>query len=306
MKTCRLMVLLALVATPALAGDMKNREGVLWRIEYGSVPPSHVLGTMHSADERVLAMPDGARAAFEAADTLALELLLAKPEAAQKAAMVMGQTFLLTDSRTLDGLIGEERFNAVSSVLERLGMPPMISRMMKPWAAYLLVNAPPPRTDADGNAIQPLDYRLELDAREAGKKLVALEAIEEQADLFTSKDEEAEIRLLSQLVDTAEKRGGLQRYLDALFALMLDLYEAEDIGTIIEISQPPMPPEDQAAIEEFMERAIYRRNARMTQRMIDLITHGNAFIAIGAAHLPGEKGIVNLLAERGYMVTRVQ
>jgi hypothetical protein len=67
-----------------------------------------------------------------------------------------------------------------------------------------------------------------------------------------------------------------------------------------------MPPEDQAAIENFMERAVYRRNARMTQRMIDLITHGNAFIAIGAAHLPGEKGIVNLLAKRGYKVTRVQ
>lgn len=295
----------AFTAVPTFAAEMVNAQGVLWRIDYGAVPPSHVLGTMHSADDRVLDMPNGAQAAFEAADTLALELLLARPEAAQNAAMVLSQSFLLTDGRSLDALIGAQRFAAVANALERVGLPSQIARMMKPWSAYLMVNAPPPRRDAGGKPVPALDTRLELDARAAGKKLVALESIEEQAVLFSSKDEAAEIKLLSQLVDIGEKRGGLSRYLDALFVLMLDLYDTEEIGMIIEISQPPVPPEDQAALELFMERAVWRRNARMVQRMDGLITRGNAFIAIGAAHLPGDKGIVNLLAKRGYKITRV-
>ena len=301
-----LLVAATVCATPGLAKELVNGQGILRRIDHGSVPPSHLFGTMHSADERVLDMPPGAQAAFAAADTLALELLLARPEAKQRAAMVLGQSFLLTDGRSLDALIGEQRFTAVSNALARIGLPPMVARIMKPWSAYLLVNAPPPRLDADGAPIPALDARLELDARAAGKKLVALESIEEQADLFASKDEAAEIKLLGQLVDTGEARGGLTRYLDALFTLMLELYDAEDIGTIIEITQPPMPPEDQAALEMFMERAIWRRNARMVERMDSLIAHGNAFIAIGAAHLPGEKGIVNMLVKRGYKITRVQ
>ena len=51
--------------------------------------------------------------------------------------------------------------------------------------------------------------------------------------------------------------------------------------------------------------ALWHRNVRMVKRMSDLVSRGNAFIAIGAAHLPGDKGLVNLLAESGYKITRV-
>ena len=50
---------------------------------------------------------------------------------------------------------------------------------------------------------------------------------------------------------------------------------------------------------------MFRRNARMVQRMDLLLTNGNAFVAIGAGHLPGRKGIINMLAQRGYNVSRV-
>ena len=181
-----LLVAATVCATPGLAKELVNGQGILRRIDHGSVPPSHLFGTMHSADERVLDMPPGAQAAFAAADTLALELLLARPEAKQRAAMVLGQSFLLTDGRSLDASIGEQRFTAVSNALARIGLPPMVARIMKPWSAYLLVNTPPPRLDADGAPIPALDARLALDARAAGKKLVALESIEDQADLFAS------------------------------------------------------------------------------------------------------------------------
>ena len=52
-------------------------------------------------------------------------------------------------------------------------------------------------------------------------------------------------------------------------------------------------------------RLLDERNARMVERMAPRLTEGDAFIAVGALHLPGERGILNLLAERGYRIFRV-
>ena len=307
-KTLRafLLVALSLTATPGLAEDILYGQGILWRIDYGAVAPSYLLGTMHTADERVLEMPNGAREAFEAADTLALELLLAEPHARYRATMAQLAGFFLTDGRTLGTLIGEQRFELLSAVLAERGIPPILSRLMNPWAAYIIIQWPPPQHDADGIEIEPLDSRLEIDARAAGKRLFALEATKEQAELMASNDEAFETWLLTEVIDAGEANGGLATYLAASHAQSLDRYDAEDIAAILEDFEAPLPPAQKAANKKFLKRFLWRRNARMVQRMISLIVRGNSFIAVGAAHLPGEKGIVNMLVKRGYKVTRVQ
>ena len=43
----------------------------------------------------------------------------------------------------------------------------------------------------------------------------------------------------------------------------------------------------------------------MVDRMAPRLAEGNAFIAVGALHLPGEKGVLNLLQQGGYRVSAV-
>jgi len=74
---------------------------------------------------------------------------------------------------------------------------------------------------------------------------------------------------------------------------------------ILEVTQPPMPAEEAAAVDMILDRLLFQRNVVMVDRMESLLARGNAFIAIGAAHLPGERGVINLLAEKGYTVTLV-
>jgi len=303
----RLAVAWALAFAPlaALAETPINGQGLLWRIEAPGAAASHLFGTMHSADERVLAMPAAARQAFEAADIVALELLIASPEAEQELAGVIGPGIALTDGRSLDRIIGRDPFNQVADVLRRFDVPRVLVRGLKPWAAYLMMNAPPPRRDAEGNDIPALDQRLELDARAGGKELLALETFAEQATLLESRDEAIEVELLENLIAQGQRVGGLPRYMDAMFALIIDLYVTEDIGTILEVATPPMPKAQQIALDTFIERALNQRNRVMAERMAPLIARGNAFVAVGAAHLPGQAGLVNLLAKKGYTISRV-
>ncbi len=61
----------------------------------------------------------------------------------------------------------------------------------------------------------------------------------------------------------------------------------------------------QALAESFQEDFIVARNKRMVARMADILGEGGSFVAVGALHLPGDEGVLNLLAEQGYKVTRV-
>ena len=58
-------------------------------------------------------------------------------------------------------------------------------------------------------------------------------------------------------------------------------------------------------MEPFLRRLNDERNVTMVNRMAVRLAEGGAFIAVGALHLPGERGLVSLLTQAGYTVTRV-
>ena len=90
---------------------------------------------------------------------------------------------------------------------------------------------------------------------------------------------------------------------DQLFS-MLDAYLDRDLGALVELQQQFMYAETDID-DRFMAALVDKRNQRMVQRMQGLLAEGNAFIAIGALHLPGEKGVLHLLEQQGYSVTPV-
>ena len=55
--------------------------------------------------------------------------------------------------------------------------------------------------------------------------------------------------------------------------------------------------------EEFVENFIYSRNKIMTERAVRIIDENKTFIAVGAAHLYGEKGMISLLTKEGFILT---
>jgi uncharacterized protein YbaP (TraB family) len=57
---------------------------------------------------------------------------------------------------------------------------------------------------------------------------------------------------------------------------------------------------------EFYSNFIVKRNQKWIPVIAELIQKKSAFIAVGAAHLPGEEGVLHLLKESGYTITPVE
>lgn len=275
----------AYAQTAAAAFD----KGLLWRIEKPGMAPSYLFGTVHLADKRVTTLPGAVREQFDAARSFAMEVSLDQSNIAALAARMV-----YLDGRDLPAVAGEALFNKLVPLTAGLGLPPEMARLFKPWAMVLLLQMP--QQDAEG----VLDFMLQRMAAQQGKALHYLETVDEQVAAFESMSEPDQLALLKHAVEThhefkAQAEKLLQAYLQRDLGLMWQIGEEDIIG------RPELKPLKQV----FDQRLLYDRNTRMVERMQPQLQTGAAFIAVGALHLYGDRGLLNLLARDGYRVTRV-
>jgi len=88
--------------------------------------------------------------------------------------------------------------------------------------------------------------------------------------------------------------------IDVMHAELLAAYRRRDLSELMTISEADMQQGDQRLADEFRQRLLVDRNHRMAERMEQYLQQGKAFVAVGALHLPGEDGLLNLLEQQGY------
>lgn len=287
LRVSAVALLAFLAAAPALAAETFER-GLLWRIEGKGAPPSHVFGTVHLSDPRVTRLPPPVAREFDQARSVSLELTLDNSNV-----LALANRMLFTDGRDLPGVAGAELFGKAAAITAGLGLPEPLLRMFKPWAVALLLSAPPQ------DPSQVLDAVLARAAREQGKPVHELEGMEEQIGVLESMPDSEQVALLRQTVDERER-------LPQLIGRLIESYLARDLAAMWRLSQQSAgTPEGRQLHEVLAHRLLYERNERMVARMEARLAEGGAFIAIGALHLYGSRGVPALLERRGYRVTVV-
>ena len=269
-------------------------EGLLWKIEAsGSSPhagaPSYLFGTMHSDDPRIATVPAKVQQALTASESFCMEMV-----ADMTAMMTMSKSMVFTNGKTLQTVIGEQLFAQLTPLMMKRGIPTQALAMFKPWAVYLTLSVPTQKTGMF------LDLVLYESAKQQNKPVCGLETAEEQVSVFEKMSLEDQIMFLKQIVKDPHA-------LDKQLEQLTEKYLARDIAGLATLSQEfdEVTPQEQKSTEAFLRRIIDDRNVRMVERMLPRLKQGSAFIAVGALHLPGEKGILQLLMERGYIVSVV-
>jgi uncharacterized protein YbaP (TraB family) len=282
---------LVVVAQPALPAEpLRHGQGILWQIEGGAAAPSYLFGTMHSTDPEIATPPAPVAERLHQANSLTVEIVM-NPEVVMQLAMAM----VLTDGRTLDGIVGPELFEQVTEVGAGYGLQRQQLKLFKPWVLMAMFSLPPAEMVRAAQGGKSLDEVLQIEAAARGTAVHGLESAEEQIAVLQSPSEADQVALLREVVVGYGELG-------ALFARMRGAYLARDLADLYRLMQEQVAASDPHLMDSFVDNLIDRRNLLMVERMATRLDEGNAFIAVGALHLPGDEGILHLLEQQGYKV----
>ena len=280
-------LVLAFVAGAALAGAPSPFvEGLLWRISKSGIPDSYAFGTIHVADPRV-AISKPVADALARSRTLALELI---DSVADQRVFELEQ---LPDGSQLKALVGDAAFAQVSTELAAQDIPQDVIARMKPWAAMMKIARASPR----GNE-PSIDHQLLQAARARGLKIVLLELVDEQIAAFDAVPLGTQVALLKHvLADRPALEAGVE--------LTIRAWLRGDLAQLARLNAGSNDrfPEMSRHYQVLTRHIIRDRNVLMHHRLFMPLRAGRVFIAVGAAHLHGDKGLPALIARDGYRVT---
>jgi len=255
----------------------------LWRIDGDK--PSYLYGTIHSSSPVVRDIPEAVVDVLDQAETFHPELELS-PENLGK----MTAALFSAPETDLQEELPEDLWNRLTRHPAAAGLPrPLLRRI--PLSLLPLLLAAPPGEDFN----QIVDVQLFVRAQEAGLRIHALETAEEQFSVFRDLPREASLAMVRDALEEAE-RGY------PTLGRMLRLYRSGDVEELQRFLREEWERYEQPALEAAL---VDRRNRVMAERALPFIEVGGAFIAVGAAHMLGETGLVSLLREKGHTVERV-
>jgi uncharacterized protein len=284
----------------------QGRLFLLQKQGYGDI---YVFGTFHSSDPWVLELPKAVEDALLDVQLFATEAAVdwsdstAAAEASRQAVERLNQLCVLPANQSVRSLLGERLFAELVSRLSDpeiwpvLGFstapPPELLDRVTPWCMTQYLDRPlrELRWESDGALI--LDYALLRDARDRDIPILHLESLDEQLELRASMPLTLQIEELAIVLEPSDSVAIEVTWHE----FMLDYLSGNnDIRSWME--------DFSEAYQNFVLRTILvARNRLMVERLLDQVDERTVFVATGAGHLPGEEGIVNLLAREGYSVT---
>lgn len=260
---------------------------LLWEISgNGLKEKSYLFGTMHVENNKAFNFPDEIFYALENSDGFAMEL---NPDEMMKEIFTE-----LIDRKKKDSTNVFKKYlteKEYDEFVERLKKEKDINideiDLSSPMSVQHLLEDNIPSEDDQETVVDAYLYGL---SKTMGKSIHGLEQVKDQLDMFFRKSEEDQKKMVRSIANFDN-----EQYNDMLDD-MLKVYNEGNIDKLYEFMQTyDDNPIDQVMIE---------RNHVMLNSSIKLMHRKPTFIAVGAAHLPSEYGLINLLREKGYTVTK--
>lgn len=278
-------------------------EGLFWQASKG---PNRltIVGTMHIYDPRLERLIAPLIPRLAEAELLLVEATATEEAEMQRAMATDPDMIFINEGPTLPEILDDETWQAVSDAVRSRQIPPFMAAKMRPWYLSLTLAIPPCAILDLASGARGLDHMLMAEAEELGVAMRALEPWTTLIDMMRRGTEEEQIEML--------KLGLLAPDIQSeMFVAMLDAYFAGEIAAIWEASRlsatyvPGLDPDRAAALFAEAEALLLKeRNLRWIPVIEAAATEADEImIAVGAAHLPGEYGILRLLEAEGWYIS---
>jgi uncharacterized protein YbaP (TraB family) len=284
MKKSVILFLLFYFICTTIVHAQKLPSTLLWKISgNGLQQPSYLYGTFHLTDEKLFNLGDSLYKAIENSQGFAIEV---NPDDMMPFIIDMVKQEI-KNSRSIKEMLGEKDFKKYSPSLSKKLKKPAddittqdIFREKNKWVEESFQN---------GKMSAFLDAYLFDIARREGKWMGGVEDMEDQKGLLDNLVDESDIKEMALNEDQEKSKTGLDK--------LMEIYLKADLNTIDSL----MNFTDSA----YRDALLVRRNKKMAMRMDSLSRVRTMVFAVGAAHLPGEQGLISLLRSKGFTVDPV-
>jgi len=290
-----LLLLLTFISFPALAAeqeaDLSDEAPSFWKAK-GENNTVWLFGSVHVLTENHYPLADKVEAAYDESAYLVVEtdIINVDPEVQQQ---LMVNAGLLPEGTSLKDIMGEDRFERARQMAAENGYSLEQMAMLRPWLIALVLTV---------NEFEKLGYTAEHGvesyflqrAKEDRKSIVELETLQYQISLFDDLDEETQIEFLMQTLEEIQ----------TMEAQIEELIAAWESGSLEDLEQSLL--DDFEDYPDVYKRIVTDRNHNWMDDLTRFLDQGEQdyFVAVGALHMVGEEGLINLLREAGYTVER--
>lgn len=287
----------------ARVAAMPFAKGTLFRLSKPGIPPSTVLGTIHLLDTERVELPKPVLEAFDEAEVLALELkeigTLDDPEAVIPLLPKILPLAVAKPPQSLAALLPAESVSGIEAALKERRLPAAFARTFKPSFVSAVLGMPSCILAA-GRGRKGVDKWLAAEADDRDMPVVGLETLDEQLRVLLGQSAQFEAAVAKSMARDLDRQTDM-------FVTTQRSYADGDIGWLVAVYelQSTEAGDHSASAQAYLKSLLLDRNHVMHERSKPLVEKGHAMIAVGAAHLPGEEGLLRLYERDGYRVERL-
>ncbi|MFD1884575.1 TraB/GumN family protein [Paenibacillus wenxiniae] len=267
-------------------------RGFLWEVKHGDNVVD-LVGSMHIADDSFYPLRKEYEQAFKEADYLGVEVDISKVgEAQQQQSLKLG---MYQDGSTLKDHIAPATYARLGKVLEQENMKPDALDAFKPWMVELtLVNLQAAKSGYAASS--GVDLYFLKQASERKLPVIELETFDSQLNMLNGFSSELQENNLIAALDSMGKHDQAVTLTD-----MANMWKSGNDEQLLEMTTNMAPD------PEYRQAMLTDRNIGMADKIDHYLQQGSGkryFIVVGAAHYLGQDGIIQLLQNKGYTVTR--
>ena len=292
MKRLSTGLFVTLLALSSVAQTENANNTLLWKISgNGLKSPSYLFGTIHMLCSEDALLSDNMKKIIKEVDEVYFEVdmdnLFEMMGAISKMKM-LGDT-------TLKDLLNENDYIKVKSYFEVKGSLLPFS-MLETYKPMLAASTLEQNTMPCDNTTA-MEQVIMKEAKQYAKKIKGLETMAYQAGVLDSIPYKLQAEQLLSYIDKANNGEEDDTELEEMYKA----YKSQDLTKL-----EKMLIETDAGMSGFTDILLYHRNQNWVEKLKSLLPEKSLMIAAGAGHLPGEKGVINLLRKEGYKVTPLE
>ncbi|MFN5418199.1 MAG: TraB/GumN family protein [Flavobacteriia bacterium] len=271
--------------------NQEPKTSLLWKIEgNGLKNPSYLFGTMHMIQKDYFYFPSALEKIIKKSELVLTEIALNEMGGDQQKMM---QYIYLKDGKLVDFFNQKQQdtlYNWAKSklMMDKAGFDAAFGKM-KPFVIVQTVM----QLNLFGKT-ESYELKIKEVADKAKIPFSGFETIAEQMSFFDNLSMEKQALMVMESIRDEEKS-------IALTNNMQGIYRRQQLDSLYYIIKS-----EGGVITDDEEVFLTKRNANWIPKIKETIANKKTFIAVGAGHLAGEKGVIELLRKEGYTVTPIQ